>query len=298
MRRIVLFSLLLFAACPRPAPKEPATQPAPAVPGWREALSPAPYVEALDELKQAEYADLLAERVSPCREAETLQASVSAGRCPDALRSAATAARLLARGSSRQAIDEALTQGFMGPRLAPPIESSPRLGEAAAPLALVEFADFECPHCARLAPILEALVQERPQELRLHFKFYPIPERHPNAQDAAEAAAFAQVYGKFWELHTALFANQRALSREGILDLAAAEGLDRAALEEALRRGTYRERVQRDAQDGDQAGLDGTPFLLIDGRPYVEGISREALARALQEAEIARRASCDSAGCR
>src|SRR6187402_2647073 len=95
-------------------------------------------------------------------------------------------------------------------------------GPAEAPVTLVEYGDYECPHCGRAYPIVKAVQKRLGTQLRFVFRNFPLSNAHPNAE-AAEAAA---AQGKFWEMHDLLFEHQDALEREDLLRYAADLGLD------------------------------------------------------------------------
>src|SRR5262245_23348995 len=85
------------------------------------------------------------------------------------------------------------------------------LGPASAPLVLVEYGDFECPQCAAAHPIIKQIEDTFGDRLRFVFRHFPLTSSHPHAQRAAEAAEWAATAGKFWEMHDALYANNKAL---------------------------------------------------------------------------------------
>ena len=82
---------------------------------------------------------------------------------------------------------------------------APALGPDQAPVTLVVFSDFECPWCTKEAPILQKLLAQNQDRLRIVFKHAPLPS-HSRAEGAALAAIAAQLQGKFWPMHDALFA--------------------------------------------------------------------------------------------
>src|SRR6185312_17457871 len=105
------------------------------------------------------------------------------------------------------------------------LSHAPCRGPADAPVTIVEFSDFECPHCAMARPMLEQLVDVEQGKVRFCFKPFPLT-MHPHSEPAAEAAMYAQEHGKFWELHDLLFENQQALENENLKTYAQKAGLD------------------------------------------------------------------------
>lgn len=148
-----------------------------------------------------------------------------------------------------------------------PIAGSPSVGPDNAPITLVEFSDFQCPYCAQATPQIESLVKLYPSNVKLVFKQFPL-DFHPHAELAAEASLAAQKQGKFWPMHDALFASRDNLTRQNILALAQSNGLDVKRFSADWDSAALRETVARDIEDGNQAGVEGTPTIFINGRKY------------------------------
>jgi protein-disulfide isomerase len=172
----------------------------------------------------------------------------------------------------------------LGDPVSIPTAGSPRIGPRNARITLVEFSDFQCPYCRAATPQLQAVLKTYPTQVKLIFKQYPL-DRHSQAALAAAAALAAHKQGKFWPLHDALFANRGSLSRQAILALAAGLGLDLKRLESDLDSPEIKQAVARDIEDGDRAGVEGTPTLFINGRRYNGAITLEALKPVL-DAEL------------
>jgi protein-disulfide isomerase len=148
-----------------------------------------------------------------------------------------------------------------------PIEGSPSMGPPTAKVTLVEFSDFQCPYCAAAIPEIAAALKAYPNQVRLIFKQFPL-ETHSQAEFAAQAALAAQKQGKFWLMHDAMFAHRTGLSRESIMEFAKQSGVDLKKFTADVDSIAVREQIVRDIQDGEQAGVDGTPALFINGQHY------------------------------
>jgi protein-disulfide isomerase len=148
-----------------------------------------------------------------------------------------------------------------------PTEGSPVLGPQNATVTLIEFSDFQCPYCAQATPQIEQLLKLYPSTVRLIFKQFPL-DFHPHAEIAAEASLAAQKQGKFWAIHDALFASRDNLSRDNILAIASQNGLDVPRFTSDMNSSTVRDTVARDIRDGEQAGVEGTPTIFINGRKF------------------------------
>lgn len=151
-------------------------------------------------------------------------------------------------------------------RFAVPIDTAgaPFLGRADAPVEIVEFSDFQCPHCARVKPLTEQILLQFPDQVKLVFKHFPL-SFHEHAQPAALASMAAQNQGKFWEFHDELFAAQQELSPERIHAIARELKLDMERFERDIRSRELRNRLEKDLQDAQRAGVRGTPTLFVNG---------------------------------
>lgn len=181
--------------------------------------------------------------------------AVSKGKNADEAQQAAITSRW---GTERKLLDDPIQI---------PVGGSPSLGPASAPITIVEFSDFQCPYCAAAIPEIQSLLKAYPTQVKLIFKQYPL-EFHPQAALAAAAALAAQKQGKFWQMHDALFAAHDQLSRDKIFELARQNGLDVKRFQDDLGSTSVREAIMRDVQDGDKAGVEGTPTLFINGQRY------------------------------
>jgi protein-disulfide isomerase len=118
-------------------------------------------------------------------------------------------------------------------------------GPADAQVTLVEYGDYQCPHCGHAYPIVKAVQKHFGNRLRFVFRNFPLREIHPWAEAAAETAEFAGAHEKFWEMHDLLFENQQRLGQPLLVELGQRLRLDVSALEKALQAEQFAERVQR-----------------------------------------------------
>jgi protein-disulfide isomerase len=172
--------------------------------------------------------------------------------------------------------------------LQPPVgEGDHILGPSDAPVTLVEYGDFECPHCGAAYPILKSLLADLGDRVRFVYRHFPLTRSHPHAGRAAEAAEAAAAQGKFWEMHARLFEHQDALTDDDLIAHAQAIGLDVDRFREAMDEGIYEPRVQADFRGGVRSGVNGTPTFLINGERYAgrwrdESAFRDALVSTAQ----------------
>jgi protein-disulfide isomerase len=138
-------------------------------------------------------------------------------------------------------------------------------GRLDAPVTLLEYGDYECPHCGQAYPIVKELQRTVGDDLCYIFRHFPMRIMHPHAEDAAETAEATRSPEQFWEMHDLLFKNQDHLDELNLLRFGALVGLDPDELARDL--GTHRcyPRVQRDFISGMRSGVNGTPTFFING---------------------------------
>jgi len=141
-------------------------------------------------------------------------------------------------------------------------------------LVVIEYADFECPYCAKTAGLLASL------PIRRVFRHFPVVSKHPRSRRLAHAAEAAALQGRFWEFHDSLYADQGRLEDPHLWQRAEALGLDIARFESDRRSDAVAERVERDFRAGIRAGIVTTPTLFVDGEMHA-GIPGDALLQRL-----------------
>ncbi len=140
------------------------------------------------------------------------------------------------------------------------------LGPDHAPVTLVEYGDFECPHCKQAAGTVKMLLARHEQQVRFAFRNYPLEGVHPHAQYAAQAAECAAAQGRFWPMHDLLFANQQHLEPAHIAGYARTLGLDMARFQAEMHDEIYLQRVREHQRSGDASGVRATPTFYANGR--------------------------------
>ena len=180
----------------------------------------------------------------------------------------------------------ASVQTFLTPPPAPVFavatDDQPAKGNPSAAVTVVEFTDYQCPTCAQAQTVIERLLTEYSDRVRLVVRDFPL-QMHPEARKAAEAAEAAREQGKYWDFTAILFRNQSALKPEQLKQYAQVIGLDRAKFDAALDSGKFSDKVERDILDGQRFGITGTPTFFVNGRRAKE-ITYEGLKAAIEAA--------------
>jgi protein-disulfide isomerase len=138
-------------------------------------------------------------------------------------------------------------------------------GNRNAAITLVEYGDYQCPHCRRAYPLVKRLLEEKGEELNFVFRNFPLKKIHPLAFSAAVSAEAAGKQKKFWEMHDVIFENQNKITAHFLLILAGEIGLDIAQLERDLQSEEIRIKIENDFYSGILSGVNGTPSFFING---------------------------------
>ncbi len=176
-------------------------------------------------------------------------------------------------GQSKQATPDSRDTTF-------DLSRSQALGKANALITLVEFSDFQCPYCARAVPIIKELTAEYPDKIKWVFKNYPLAS-HADAPLAHRAALAAGEQGKFWEMHDLIFAGQGAIKRDDLLAAARKLGLDMPQFTAGLTTSRFQQQMSADREEGERAGVTGTPTFFINGTALVGAAPLAAFEQAI-----------------
>jgi protein-disulfide isomerase len=157
-------------------------------------------------------------------------------------------------------------------------------GSADAPVTLVEYGDYECPYCGAAYPIVKEVQARMGDRLRFVFRNFPITTSHPHAEQAAEAAEAAAAQGSFWDMHDALYENQKRLGDEDLRAYAEELGLDLERFAGELGEHVHEARVHEDFLSGVRSGVNGTPTFYINGVRHDDSYELETLLAAVEQA--------------
>jgi protein-disulfide isomerase len=278
---VVLACALSARAAAGGAPAEPPTSEAAALPGVSlEGLSP-----EQRQLVVAFAKEIFCYCGCPHTVAQCLREH---GTCRHGRRMATLAARLVRAGAKRGELVRLVTSYYASFDKRARLDVSrfgPPLGNADAPVTLVEFSDFTCPYCQLVRPVLESFVEARKGRVKLVFKPFPI-ESHPGAVEMGQAAEWARDQKLFWPMHDALFASPGSHTPDELAAIAREVGGDPESLRAALRDGRYLARIRESQAEARTSGIQGTPSLFLNGRPLVlMDYSEEGLEFTLQDEE-------------
>ena len=166
-----------------------------------------------------------------------------------------------------------------------PDEDSPVFGNTKNPkLTIVEFTEFQCPYCSRIAPVMQELNKKYPDQIKFVYKHFPL-SFHANARAAAASSIAAQKQGKFWEYRYALAPHSRELSDSVYLAVAKEVGLNIEQFKkDMVLDSAMNARIDKDFQLGAQVGVQGTPNFYINGKRQ-DRFSPDLVEKLLKEAK-------------
>jgi protein-disulfide isomerase/uncharacterized membrane protein len=169
--------------------------------------------------------------------------------------------------------------------------SDPFHGGANAKLTIVEFSDFQCPHCRKAHVILQTVLSGYGDQVKLVFKNLPLGMHH-SASALAQLSEAAQKQGKFWQLHDLIFERQAEfkdtpLDKKALMKLAKNAGLDMARVEKDYEDPATKQAVNADKKEAERLKIKSTPVFLFNGL-LIRGMPPPAILQHIIELELER----------
>jgi protein-disulfide isomerase len=162
-------------------------------------------------------------------------------------------------------------------------------GPKNAKVTVVEFGDFQCPACGSAYPVVTQILGNYKDKVQFIFRNYPLPV-HKNAKVAAEASEAAGAQGKFFEMYTKLYDNQKAWSEsnnaldEYFVKYATDIKLDVNKFTSDVKASKYANKIQKDIDDGNAVGVSATPTFYINGIEQVGGLPYDEFKTKIEDA--------------
>lgn len=147
------------------------------------------------------------------------------------------------------------------------LTNHPGKGNTDAKVVVVEYACFQCPFCAYLAPKLDDLQKKYANKIVQYYKFFPV-RSHKEGVPAAIAAMAAHKQGKFWPMYTLLYENRSDLQPDDLERYAKLVGLDINQWKKDISSPEVLKIIETDKLEGMRNGVNGTPTFFINGKRY------------------------------
>ncbi len=161
-------------------------------------------------------------------------------------------------------------------------DGAPSHGSQMAAVTIVEFSDYECPHCAHAVPILKQVEREFEGRVRVVHMNFPLTG-HLHAMPAARAALAAGRQNHFWEMHYKLFENQQHLEPADIERYATELDLDLTRFRADVASPELEAQIRATRTEGERLQIQGTPTIFVNGRRFELNVEREPLRQWIQE---------------
>jgi protein-disulfide isomerase len=157
----------------------------------------------------------------------------------------------------------------------------PTKGKEGAKVTVVEFADFQCPHCKAASESFKKVTEKFKDKIKYVYLDFPI---NPSgiSRVVAEGSHCADEQGKYWDYHFKAFEGQSTLDKESPMKLAKELKLDEAKFKTCLDGTKAKALVEKGRAEGDRIGVSGTPYLLINGRRYMGAHTVEAISKEIE----------------
>ena len=177
----------------------------------------------------------------------------------------------------------------MASRLTPPVnEKDHVMGPHNPSIELVEYGDYQCPHCAAAHPVVKALERSYGGSLKFVFRHFPLSEIHQYAEAAAMAAEAAGRQGAYWQMHEILFSRQPELNIRSLFDFAETLGLNMMKFGTDIKDKGVAVKVEGDFISGMRSGVNGTPSFFINNYKYNGVYDFESMAGAIESSIVER----------
>jgi len=158
------------------------------------------------------------------------------------------------------------------------------VGDPKAPVTLMEYGDYESEACAKVNEVVDKLLKQFEGKMRFNFRHFPLTKVHQHAMKAAEASLGAAQEGKFWEMHTAIFANRRRLGAISLREYAKEVGVVNKKFLDNLVNSTYGWQVRSDLLEGLDKGVRDVPAFFINGELFTGKPTFDNLKKGIEEA--------------
>jgi protein-disulfide isomerase len=260
----------------KPQPSTDATPRPDARPAVEEELSGIDVSDLKADSRQ-QFFRLLDDVPSPCGKGHSLRVSLKTD--PECRRSTFAARyikNLSTLGGEDEEVLELVKARYQQDKLAElDVAGAPYEGQPDAKVRIVEFFDYECPHCKLASPLIEDVVAAYPGEVVVYFLHFPL-DGHAGSLGLAAAAHAAQKQGKFRDMHKKIFAAQGDdQSDAAIKKIAQALGLDMARFEADWKAPATEAFVRAQKAQGKRVEIGGTPAIYINGRAYSDPLDLE-----------------------
>lgn len=170
------------------------------------------------------------------------------------------------------------------PRMEVSVDDDPSKGPKGAPITIIEFSEYQCPFCRKARPTIDRILKDYDGKVHYVFRDFPLGF-HDNAKSAANAAQCAGDQKKYWEFNKELWKIQRDLTKENFMRIAGELKLNMDEFKKCVESNKFYAEIDKDQQDGLNAGVSGTPAYFING-VFLSGARPYSAFKAIIDAEL------------
>jgi len=260
---------LAEAAPAPPAPAKAAGDKAAAAPSDDSTPPPGIDVGKLDEFERKVFYRIVNREPSACGKGHSLLESAKHdSSCRASFYAVRYVVHLVDSGFTDSEISEKLDKRYRTPRASTiDVSGAPSKGSPTGRVSVIEFVDYECPHCKRAQALMRELVEEYPNDIKVCFKHFPL-SAHPNARLAAEGAVAALKQGKFWPFNDKVWESSDNLTPAVLEKIAKTSGLNVVRWRADADGDEVKARVDKYKAEGNNLNIFATPTIFINGRKY------------------------------
>jgi protein-disulfide isomerase len=275
---------LLPSAMAAPAEAKPASPESKGAADLDTAPPPGIDISKLDDYERKVFFRVVNREPSSCGKGHSLIYSVKHDPgCKRSFYAVRYVAKLVEAGYTDSEVSEELQKRYHDPvHTEIDVSRAPSKGPSGARVTVVEFVDYECPHCRSAQALMKQVLDTYPRQVRLCFKHFPL-SGHTNSRLAAEAATAAQKQGKFWPYSDKVWDNSDNLTPAVLEKIAKDVGLDVTRWRGDMTSDEIKAAVTKDKSDGGALGINSTPTIYINGRKYAGRHDLESLCEWVDE---------------
>lgn len=155
------------------------------------------------------------------------------------------------------------------------------IGDINAPVAIVEYGDYESEECAQAHEVICRILNDYEGKVKFNYRHFPLTRIHQKAHKAAEASVAAAQHGKFWEMHNLLFAHRRTLGTISLREYAKEAGVVDKNFIPHLVDSVFGWTVREDLLEGADLGVRSVPAFFINGEMYMGKSDYSSLSKAI-----------------
>ena len=158
----------------------------------------------------------------------------------------------------------------------------PMKGSSSAKVTIVEFADYQCPHCGKFYKTMKKLIPKYKSKVKFYFADFPV-NASGISKHVAQGAYCAGKQKKYWEFHGMAFENQKSLSKKSSLEFAKKLKLNEKSFSACVKAKSTNDFIEKSKEQGIKVAVSGTPGVYINGKKVITGLDAKSFEKAIRK---------------